>query len=87
MEIEEHLFYTSEISLVGALEDSSKWMDKTKDYSTGSKKWVGKYPFSMKVKQRGGWARANPAHLAPTPLASVKKSSVWWTTEAKRKKP
>ena len=46
----------------GASEASSKWVGKTKYYSTCSKKWVGKRPFSIQIKQKSGWARAHPAH-------------------------
>ena len=56
------------ISEPGASEASSKWVGTVKNYSTVSKKWVGKCPFSIKVKQKSGWARAHPAHPAPTPL-------------------
>ena len=51
----------------GAEEASSKWVGKTKNHSTGSKKWVGKFPFSIKVKQKSGWTRALPVHPSPTP--------------------
>ena len=58
--------------MTGALEAASKWVGKTKNYSTGIKKWVGKRPFSIKIKQKSGWARAHPAHPAPTPLLLIK---------------
>jgi len=57
--------------MTGALEASSKWVSKTKNYSTGIKKWVGKRPFLIKIKQKSRWARAHPAHQAPTPLHDV----------------
>ena len=52
----------------GASKASSKWVGKTKNYSYGSKKWVGKHSFSIMIRQKSGWARAHPAHPAPTPL-------------------
>ena len=52
----------------GASEASAKWVGITKNHSTGSKKWMGTRPFSIKIKQKSGWARAHPAHPAPTPL-------------------
>ena len=55
----------------GASEASSKWAGKTKKYSTGNQKWLGKRPFSIKIKQKSEWARAHPAHQAPTPLSSI----------------
>ena len=45
----------------GASEAFSKWVGKTKNYSTASKKWVVKHSFSLKIKQKS-------AHLAPPPL-------------------
>ena len=56
------------VHVSGAQEPSSKWVGKTKNFSSGSKKWVGKYPFSIKVKLKIGWAHAHPAHPASTPL-------------------
>ena len=50
----------------GASEASSKWVGKTKNH--GSKKWVGKFPYSIKIRQKSGWAHAYPAHPASTPL-------------------
>ena len=50
---------------------ASKWVGMTKNYSTGSKKWVGRRLFSINVRQKSGWARA---HLAPTPLKGINKS-------------
>ena len=50
------------------MEASSNWVGTIKNYSTVSKKWVGKCPFSIKVKQKSEWALAHPAHPAPTPL-------------------
>ena len=47
----------------GASEASSKWVGKTKYYSTGSKKWVGKRLFSIKFKQKSGWVRAHPTSM------------------------
>ena len=38
----------------GALEASSKWVGKTKIYSNGSEKSVGKHPFSIMIKQKSG---------------------------------
>ena len=55
-------------SLSGASEASSKWVGKTKNHYTGSKKWVGKHFFSLKIKQKSGWVRAQPTHPASTPL-------------------
>ena len=57
--------HPSNLNITGASEASSKWVGKTKNYSTCSKNWVGKRPFSIKIKQKSEWARTNPA---PTPL-------------------
>ena len=57
--------------LTGALEASSKYVGKIKKYSTGGKRWVGKLLFSVKMKQKSGWARTYPAHWAPTPLSKL----------------
>ena len=46
---------------------------KTRKYFTGSKQWVGKCPFSLKVKQKSGWARAHPAS---TPLLNDKTNHI-----------
>ena len=64
-------FLTLKEYFSGASEASSKWVGTTKNYSTGSKKWVGTRPFSIKIKQKSGWARAHPAHPAPTPLENI----------------
>ena len=56
----------------GASEASSKWVVKTKNYSTISKKWVSKRPFSIKMKQKSGWARPHPAYPTPTRLRMLK---------------
>ena len=37
-------------------------------YYSSSKKWAGKHPFSLKIKQESGWPRAHPTHPAPIPL-------------------
>ena len=66
--IDLYKIFSFTILYTGASGASSKWVGTIKNYSTDSKKWVGKCPFSMKVKQKSGWARAHPAHLAPTPL-------------------
>ena len=63
-----HIAILLNVSITGALEASSKWVGKTKIYSTGSKKRVGKGPISIKIKQKSGWARAHPTHTALTPL-------------------
>ena len=39
--------------------------------SIGSKSWMGKCPFSIKVKPKSRWARAYPVHPAPTPLSGI----------------
>jgi len=59
-------FFT--FDMAGASEASSKWVGKTKKFSKVCKKWVGKLLYSIKIRQKSGWARAHPAHPAPTPL-------------------
>ena len=49
-----------------AYEASLKWLGKTKKHSNGSKKWMGKCPFSVWDKQNCEW---ESAHQAPTPLS------------------
>ena len=47
-------FWTEWYNCSGASEASSKWVGKTKNYSTGSKKWVSKHFFSLKIKNKVG---------------------------------
>ena len=39
--------------------NSSKWVGKTKYYFSVYKKMVDKFPFSVKIKQKSGWAHAH----------------------------
>ena len=59
----------------GAHEAFLKWVGNIKDYSTISKKWVSKHPFSFEVK-RSSWQvhshyavpHSPTVHPTPTPL-------------------